>query len=168
MTPPCCSISITGRRSRGPADKRPAPSYIAVMGGYPPYADFTEFAVALGVILSAIVSLLGTSSRKLVIAQGEARMQDLAEMTGLLDPKDVLAAFGPPDMGRIWRSVTLTDVRRARGPLGWLMSSDIVDYACMAAVAAALLFDHKLLPLLLLGALAVQVGGWIASTRVPK
>lgn len=168
MTPACCSISITGRQFRGPADKRPAPSYIASMGGYPPYAGFTEFAIALGVVLSAIVSLLGTSSRKRMIASGEARMQDLAEMTGLLDPKDVMAVFGPPDMGRVWRSVTLLDVRRARGPLGWLMSSDLVDYACMAAVVVAMLFDHKLIPLLLLGALAVQTGGWIASTRVPK
>lgn len=138
------------------------------MGGYPPYAGFTEFAIALGVVLSAIVSLLGTSSRKRMIALGEARLQDLAEMAGFLDARQVLAVFGPPDMGRVWRNVTLVDVRRARTSLGWLMSSDIVDYACMLAAVASLLISHKLMPLVLLAALAVQVAGWIASTRIPK
>lgn len=138
------------------------------MGGYPPYAGFTEFAIALGVILSAIVSLLGTSMRKRMVAAGEARMQDLAEMTGILDPRQVLAVFGPPDMGHVWRNVTLVDVRRARGPLGWLMSSDLVDYACTLAAVLALLINHKLVPLLLLGSLAVQASGWIVSARVPK
>ncbi|MFN7056206.1 hypothetical protein [Hyphomonas sp.] len=138
------------------------------MGGYPPYSGFTEFAVALGVILSAIVSLLGTSSRKRMIAQGEARLQDLAEMAGFLDARQVLAVFGPPDMGRTWRNVTLLDVRRARTPMGWLMSSDLVDYVCIAAVVIALMVDHKLMPLVLLTALAVQASGWVVSMRVPR
>ena len=138
------------------------------MGGYPPYAGFTEFAVALGVILSAIVSLLGTSARKRTIALGEAKMPDLAEMTGILNPKSVLAVFGPPDMGRTWPSVTLLDVRRARTPLGWLMSSDIVDTCCIVAAICALSFDHKLMPLALMGAFGVQLGGWLAAARVPK
>lgn len=138
------------------------------MGGYPPYAGFTEFAIALGVILSAIVSLLGTSSRKRMIALGEARMADLAEMTGILDPRQVLAVFGPPDMGRIWRNVTLVDVRRSRRSLGWLMSSDLVDYGCVLAAILALFIEHRLVPLLLLGSLSVQAAGWIVSARVPK
>ncbi len=138
------------------------------MGGYPPYSGFTEFAVALTVMLSALVSLIGTSGRKRNIAIGEARLQDLAEMTGLLDPKQILAVFGPPDMGRVWRGVTLFDVRRARGPLGWLMSSDIVDYLCMAATVTALVFDHRLMPLLLGAALCIQVAGWVVASRVPR
>lgn len=138
------------------------------MGGYPPYTGFTEFAVALGIILSAIVSLLGTSARKRTVASGEARLSDLAEMTGILDPRQVLAVFGPPGMARTWPSVTLLDVRRARGPLGWLMSSDLVDYACVLAAVVALSFDHKLLPLALMAALAVQLAGWIVAARVPK
>jgi len=141
---------------------------MGAMGGYPPYAGFTEFAVALGIILSAIVSLLGTSSRKRTIALGEARLPDLAEMTGILNPKIVLTVFGPPDMGRTWPSVTLLDVRRARTPLGWLMSSDIVDLACIAAAILALSFEHKLLPLALMGAFGVQLAGWIVSVRVPR
>ncbi|MFN7164419.1 MAG: hypothetical protein ACK4P2_06320 [Hyphomonas sp.] len=138
------------------------------MGGYPPYTGFTEFAVALGIILSAIVSLLGTSARKRTVAMGEAKLSDLAEMTGILDPKQLLAVFGPPGMGRTWPSVTLLDVRRARAPMGWLMSSDLVDYACVLAAIVALSFDHKLLPLALMAALGVQLAGWIVAARVPK
>lgn len=168
MTPACCSISTIGPLFRAPASAGHRAPYIQPMGGYPPYAGFTEFAIALGVILSAIVSLLGTSSRKRMIALGEAKLQDLSEMTGILDPKQLLAVFGPPDMGRVWRSVTLLDVRRARAPLGWVMSSDLVDYACILAVLAGLALNYWLSPLLLIGALGVQVAGWIVSTRVPK
>lgn len=138
------------------------------MGGYPPYAGFTEFALALGVVLSAIVSLLGTSSRKRMIALGEARLSDLSEMTGILDPKQLLAVFGPPDMGRIWRSVTLLDIRRARAPLGWVMSSDLVDYGCILAAVLGVWLNYWLAPVLLLSALGIQLAGWIASMRIPK
>jgi hypothetical protein len=141
---------------------------MGAMGGYPPYAGFTEFALALSVILSAIVSLIGTSGRKRTIALGEARMSDLAEMTGILDPRQVLAVFGPPGMDRTWPGVTLLDVRRARGPMGWLMSSDIVDYVCILTAVTALNLRHPLITLALLTALAIQVAGWIVSTRVPK
>jgi hypothetical protein len=138
------------------------------MSGYPPYTGFTEFAIALGVILSAIVSLLGTSSRKRMVALGEAGLQDLSEMTGILDPKQLFAVFGPPDMGRVWRNVTLHDIRKARAPAGWLMSSDLVDYACVLAALAGMAFNYPFIPLLLLGALGVQAAGWIVSARVPK
>lgn len=138
------------------------------MGGYLPYVDFTEFAMALGVVLSALVSLIGTSARKRTIAMGEARLSDLAEMTGILQPKRVMAVFGPPDMGRTWPGVTLVDVRRARTPIGWLMSSDLVDYCCILAAAAALAMDYKIVPLALITALAIQVAGWVVSARVPK
>ncbi|MBA3068637.1 MAG: hypothetical protein FP825_09160 [Hyphomonas sp.] len=138
------------------------------MGGYLPYVDFTEFALALGIVLSALVSLIGTSARRRTVALGEARLSDLAELTGILESKRLMAVFGPPDMGRTWPGVTLLEVRRARTPMGWLMSSDLVDYACIAGAVAALVFSHKLVPLGMFGALAIQVAGWVVSTRVPK
>ena len=156
------------RLLRAPAYETPSASYMGPMGGYPPYAGFTEFAVALGVILSAIVSLLGTSARKRTIAMGEAKLADLAEMAGMLKPKDVLTAFGPPDMSRTWPGVTLLDVRKARTPLGWLMSSDLIDYACILGAVAALYFEHRLMPLALMAALGVQIAGSAVSARVPK
>jgi len=138
------------------------------MGGYLPYVDFTQFAVALAVVLSALVSLIGTSARKRTVAMGEAKLSDLSEMTGIFDPKQVMAVFGPPDMSRTWPSVTLLDVRRARGPMGWLMSSDLVDYACIAAAILLLLVPHPIVLLALLGALGVQLAGWVVSTKIPK
>lgn len=138
------------------------------MSGYGPFDGFTLVAIALAVILSSLVSLIGTSGRKRNIALGEAQIGDLAEMTGIRDPKRILAVFGPPDMGRIWRNVTLQDVRRARTPEGWLMSSDLVDYACIAIAVLALMVSHKFMPALLMAALAIQVGGWIVSTRLPR
>jgi hypothetical protein len=125
-------------------------------------------AIALAVILSSLVSLIGTSSRKRNIALGEAQVGDLAEMTGIRDPKRLQEVFGPPDMGRVWRTVTLLDVRRARTPEGWLMSSDLVDYACIAAAVLALLVPFRLMPGFLLVALGIQVAGWIVSTRLPR
>jgi len=138
------------------------------MSGYGPFDGFTLVAIALAVILSAIVSLIGTSARKRNIALGEARVVDLAEMTGIRDPKRLLEVFGPPDMGRVWRTVTPLEVRRARTPEGWLMSSDLVDYACIAAAVVALTVPHKLMPAILLAALAVQIAGWIVSARLPR
>jgi len=138
------------------------------MSGYGPFDDFTLFAIAIAVVLSAIVSLIGTSARKRNVALGEATVGDLAEMTGIRDPKKLQEAFGPPDMGRIWRTVTLFDVRRHRQPEGWLMSSDMVDYVCLGAVALAIFVSHPLVGGALITALVIQVAGWIVSFGLPK
>lgn len=168
MLKACCWISTIGPPFRGPADESLSAPYMGRMGGYPPYAGFTETAMAIAVILSAVVSLIGTSARKRNVSLGEARLSDLAEMTGILDPRHLLQVFGPPGMGHTWPSVTLLEVRRARAPLGWLMSSDLVDYACILAAIAGLWVSHWTAPLALLTAVGVQLAGWIASTRVPK
>ena len=138
------------------------------MSGYGPFDGFTIAAMALAVILSALVSVIGTSARKRTISLGEARAEDLAEMTGILDPKHLLEEFGPPDMGRVWRTVTLFDVRRFRQPQGWLMSSDIVDYACLGIVALAIFVSHPFVGAGLVAALVIQVAGWIVSFGLPK
>ncbi|MEQ8320606.1 MAG: hypothetical protein RH946_10100 [Rhodospirillales bacterium] len=138
------------------------------MSGYGPFDGFTIAAMALAVILSALVSVIGTSARKRTISLGEARAEDLAEMTGILDPKHLLEEFGPPDMGRVWRSVTLFDVRRARQPQGWLMSSDLVDYGCAAIAMLAFFVSYPLVYGALVFALCVQIGGWVVATRLPK
>ena len=143
-------------------------AYIGGMSGYGPFDGFTIAAIAVAVILSALVSLIGTSARKRTVALGEAKAEDLAEMTGIIDPKQLLAAFGPPDMGRVWRTVTLLDVRKARQPQGWLMSSDLVDYGCAGVAVLAFFVSHPLVYGALLFALCVQIGGWVVSTRLPK
>lgn len=133
-----------------------------------PLDGFTASALALAVILSAIMSLAGTAGRRRVIEAGEARAQDLAEMTGITDGMELLETFGPPDMGRVWRSVTLFDVRRARRPLGWLISSDIIDWFCIAIGVLAFISSHALIQMALILAVVMQTGAWLAAARMPK
>jgi hypothetical protein len=43
-----------------------------------------------------------------------------------------------------------------------------VDYVCILTAVIALNLRHPLITLALLTVLAIQVAGWIVSTRVPK
>ena len=138
------------------------------MSGYPPYDGFTAVAIIVAIILSAIVSLIGTAARKRNISLGEARVTDLAEMTGIRDARQILDTFGPPDMGRVWRTVTLFQVRQARQPGGWLMSSDLVDYGCILMALVALFLSHPLVNLGLFCALLIQIAGWVVASGLPK
>ena len=79
--------------------------------------------------LLPLACLLGAMSGN-VAAMTEIAEQDLAEMTGILQPKQVLAAFGPPDMGLTWPRVTLLDVRRA------LFAAEVEDRPRITPVAA--------------------------------
>lgn len=142
------------------------------MSGYGPTDGLMLVAMALATILSAIVSLVGTSTRKQNVMEGEAQTVDLAELTGILDPKALLDTFGPPDMGRVWRNVSLADTTRARRPAGWLLSSDLVDYAGILIALLAMLMPFLVLKhlfeWLLVPALLGQVAGWVIATRLPK
>ena len=138
------------------------------MSGYGPLDGLALAAIALSVMLSAFVSLLGTSMRERNVAAGEATSADLAELTGISDPKQILQIFGPPDMGRVWRTVNLTEIHRARTRAGWLISSHLVHYACMASVALAVLVRNPLTQGLVLIALFVQIAGWVLASRMPK
>lgn len=137
------------------------------MSGYPPFDGLAETAAALIVILSAIVSLISSSTRWQFVAAGQARAKDLCELTGILDPRELQDTFGPPDMGRVWRSVTRADILSARRPLGHLLSNEYVDYGCLFVAGASFFFDHSLLNLALLACVAIQVTGWVVSARLP-
>lgn len=138
------------------------------MSGYAPFDGLTAAAAALAIILSAIVSLIGAASRRRNIAMGIAQVQDLCELTGITDPRILQDVFGPPDMGRVWRTVTLADVTRARRPLGHLISDPVVDWACIAVAVASFFSDFWLVELALIFALMAQVASWIAAARLPR
>lgn len=125
-------------------------------------------AIALAVILSAIVSLIGASARRRNIDLKAARAQDLCELTGITDPKTLQDVFGPPDMGRVWRHVDLKEVLAARRPLGLLISDPRVDWACMLAALTSFFSSHALVEVTLMLALAAQAAGWIAAARLPR
>jgi len=138
------------------------------MSGYPPFDGLAETAAALVVILSAIVSLIGSSSRWRAVSLGLAGPQDLCELTGIIDPSQLQDTFGPPDMGRVWRTVTEAEVRAARRPLGHLMSNSAVDWACIGVAVGSFFVSHPLVNLALLTALAAQVSSWVIAARLPK
>lgn len=138
------------------------------MSGYAPFDSLTSTAIALAVILSAIVSLIGASTRRRNVALKAAGIQDLCELTGITDPKLLQDVFGPPDMGRVWRHVGMADIRKARRPLGLLISDPRVDWACIAAAGLSFLSDHFLIELALVTAFLSQAAGWIAAARLPR
>ena len=138
------------------------------MSGYAPFDGLVAVTAAVAVILFAIISLAGTASRRQAVAAGAARTADLCELTGILDPRRLQDVFGPPDMDRVWRRVTLVQVDEARAPLGHVISSDWVDYGCIGAAILSFLSGHPLVQLALLLALAIQIAGVVIVSRLPR
>ena len=64
---------------------------------------FTVTAIALAVLLSALVSLIGSAARRQAVVMAEAGARDLCELTGILNPKELQDIFGPPNLNRIWQ-----------------------------------------------------------------
>lgn len=138
------------------------------MSGYPPFDGLAATVAALTIMLSALVSLIASSARWRAVSLGVAGPKDLCELTGITDARQLQDAFGPPDMGRVWRNVTAREVIAKRRPLGHLMSNARVDWACMATAIGAFFVSHPLMNLALLAALALQVSGWVVSARLPR
>ena len=135
--------------------------------GFGSIEALTEVAAAIAVILSALVSLIGTSGRENTVRMGQARMAELCELTGILEPKMLQDVFGPPTMNGVWPTVTLERIAKARTPAGYLLSDSRVDYACIAAAIAALATNHWITNVLLAVAVGVQAAGWVISSRLP-
>ena len=139
-----------------------------MMSGYPPFDGLAATAAALIVILSGIVSLLGTGARRRAVELGQATTLDLCELTGITDPKMLQDVFGPPDMGRVWRGVSMRDIYRARRPLGHLISNELIDWGTMAIAALSFFTRHPLIEAALLASVALQVASWFAAARLPR
>jgi len=133
-----------------------------------PFDGFGGVALAISVILSAIVSLIGTARRKQTVEMGEAGVEELCELTGIMDPKELQDVFGPPDMGRVWRQVTLQNVYDARRPLGHIISGETVDWLCIGVAAAHFFSDHLMVGIGLAMAVSSQFAGWVLATRLPR
>ena len=138
------------------------------MSGYGPLDGLTIIAMAIFTILSAFISLVGSSARRRSVEEGVAQAQDLCELTGITDPGELQDTFGPPDMGRVWRTVTMKDVERVRRPLGHLLSNDRFDQASILAAVAAVFWRHPLVLLALMSFAVLQLVGWIVSMRLPR
>ena len=127
----------------------------------------TTLLVGIAVILSALVSVLGSSARRRAVTEGRARAADLCELTGVHEPRALQDIFGPPTMDGVY-PVTMEQVRRARRPLARLLSDDTVDYACMGAAALAIVWSTPVTTLFLVIAASIQTVGWFLAGQLPK
>ena len=123
--------------------------------------------IAFAIMLSAIVSLIGTGARKQAVREGRARASDLCELTGILDPRVLQDLFGPPTMDGFYH-VTLERVKKVRQPLGLIISEDRADIACIIVALATFFTRHPLSDLILMIAAAYQTAGWFISVRLPE
>lgn len=122
--------------------------------------------IAMAVILSAIVSIIGTGARRQAVEEHRARAADLCELTGILDPRVLQDVFGPPTMNGIYFT-DLARVKQVRTKLSFLISDDRLDMACMAIATLVFFLKYPLLDLLLIMAATYQLVGWFISFRLP-
>ncbi len=132
------------------------------MLSYGPLNAFTVAALAMAVLLSVFVRRIGLSARRRKVLEGEARADDLAELTGL-SVGDLQDAFGPPDMDLVWRHITLADIKRARTKQGELFSGGILDAASLAGALLPFLVHHGLAQLGLVFAALIQAAAWLGT-----
>ena len=129
---------------------------------------FTLTAIAIAVILSALVSLVGSAARRQSVIMAEASPRDLCELTGILNPKELQDIFGPPNLNRIWQNLTLERVLAERRPLGHVISGRAVDWACAAVAGLSFFSGFFLIEIGLLVALGVQITGWVYAAKLPR
>ncbi len=129
---------------------------------------FSLIAVGIAVMISAFVSLIQTMALRQRVRAQMTGVRELAELSGVTDPRDLQDVFGPPGMDRIWRHINLARIDAAKRLPGYLMSDNRVDWACGLIAFAAMLFGHWLLQLGLVLAAMVQLGGWLSASQLPK
>ncbi len=133
-----------------------------------PLDGFASLSISLAVLLSVLVSLIGSSARRRSVLIGQARLRDLCELTGMTRRADIYEAFGPPGMDRVWRHLTLADIAQHRRPLGLLISDQRLDWACAAAAILSFFSDHALIEIALIAALSMQISAWVSAARLPS
>lgn len=102
------------------------------------------------------------------VSMGMTGVRELAELSGILDPRDLQDTFGPPDMNRVWTQVTLASIEHRRQLQGYLMSDSNLHRASIVIGAVAIGLDHWTTELLLLLAALAQVSAWVSALRLPR
>lgn len=129
---------------------------------YGPLNAFTLTALMMAVVLSVFVRRIGLAARRRKIIEGDARAEDLAELTGL-KTADLQDAFGPPGMDQVWRHVTLADIKRARTRQGRLFSGGTLDAASLAGALLPFVIPHAMAQLGLVFAALIQAAAWLGT-----
>ncbi|MEO1304785.1 MAG: hypothetical protein AAFV37_07410 [Pseudomonadota bacterium] len=125
-------------------------------------------SIALAVMISALIRLIQTMQLRQRVAVGHTGVRELAELSGVTDPRDLQDVFGPPGMNRIWAHVTLATIEAKRRLAGFLMSDPRLHWFSIAAGVSAFIISHWIVQLALIIAAIIQSGAWLSATRLPK
>ena len=125
-------------------------------------------SIALAVMISALIRLIQTMQLRQRVEIGHTGVRELAELSGVTDPRDLQDVFGPPGMNRIWSHVTLATIETKRRMPGLLMSDPRLHWFSIAAGFAAFIISHWIVQLFLIIAAIIQSGAWLSATRLPK
>jgi hypothetical protein len=132
------------------------------MISYGPLPAFAATALAIAILLSVSVRRIGLSARRRKVLAGEAQADDLAELTGLRRD-DLQEAFGPPDMGQVWRHVTLDDLKRARTRQGGWFAGGLFDALSLGGALIPFLLHHTFAQFALILAALLQAAAWLGT-----
>jgi len=125
-------------------------------------------STALAVMISALIRLIQTMQLRQRVGFGQTSVRELAELSGVTDPRDLQDVFGPPSMNRIWGHVTLATIESKKRLPGYLMSDPRLHWFSIAAGLLAFIIGHWIAQLLLIIAAIIQSGAWLSATRLPK
>jgi len=134
----------------------------------PILSGLSLIAVALAVMMSALIRLISTMQLRQRVEAGYTGVRELAELSGITDPRDLQDVFGPPGMERIWKHVTMAQIDDKKRLAGYLMSDSRIHWASIAIGFTAFIFGHWTVQILLILAALAQIGGWISATQLPK
>ena len=125
-------------------------------------------SIALAVMLSGLIRLIQSSQLRQRVQMGMTSVRELAELSGIMDAKELQDVFGPPGMNRIWSHVTVAAIEERRELAGYLMSASRLHTFSMLAALAVLIFPHWSLQLVLMAAALIQTGAWLSASQLPK
>jgi len=128
----------------------------------------TLISFAMAVSLSALIRLIQSSQLRQRVRMGQTGIRELAELSGIMDVRDLQDQFGPPGLNRIWSNVTLGMIEEKRDLAGYLMSAPRLHMFSMLAGLAALLLPHWSTQSALLLAGLIQSGAWVSASRLPR
>lgn len=119
-------------------------------------------------MISAFIRMVQSMQLRQRVGFGQTGVRELAELSGVTDPRDLQDVFGPPGMNRVWSNVTLATIESKRRLAGFLMSDSRLHWFSIAAGLGAFVFSHWVVQILLLIAAIIQSGAWLSATRLPK
>lgn len=133
-----------------------------------PLYGLSLYAIALATLISAFIRFIQSTQLRRRVEWQMTGPRELAELSGITDPRDLQDAFGPPGMDRVWRHITLPQIDEKRMFAGYLMSDVRVQTASAGLAILAIILQSWVTQVFLIAAALAQVGAWLSATRLPK